>query len=486
MFLGEPQMSSLGRPMADLKGRLGRSDRSQLNRNIWINTAHGALSVAALNLVQPFTGIFAVRSGATNFQVALLSSLPAVISLLGMIPVARLVDRFPRKKRVTALLMLAHRIFWLAMAAIPFFTPDRRAALLVAVVAIMNLPGSASTVAWQSLIARIIPPDRRAAAFATRNRVMQVVGTVMVVAAGRFLDIVQYPVGYQVVFALAFALGMAEIWVFSKLNEGAGEPFAAGGAPGGAPGALGGATGGVFGARPGTRSGASESATTTTASPVAAHGRRLLAAITEAGREIWAEKRFVRFAVASLLFYFMWQASWPVLTLGQVKKFGANNFWISMLNLTGTIGSLLGYFIWARLAERKGNLWALAMSSTGIFLVPVLYAFAHNIQQVALGGLFTEGFFAGLNLCLLNYLLEVAPERKRTSFIAYHTTAVNVSAMLAPMAGVAILTKLGFFWAFIVLAGIRVLGSLVLHALHVVENRSRPQVQAPTTLAAAR
>ena len=142
-----------------------------------------------------------------------------VVSLIAMIPGARYVDRFPRKKRITALFMLGHRVFYLLMAFIPFFTPDRRAALLVGAIAIMNLPGAISNVAWQAFVGGIIPPEMRATAFAARNRLMNVVGTVTVLAVGRVLDWLSFPLGYQVVFAGAFVMALLEIWVFNHLSE---------------------------------------------------------------------------------------------------------------------------------------------------------------------------------------------------------------------------------------------------------------------------
>jgi MFS family permease len=411
-------------PGADGRGAVA-APQSPLERNIRVNSAHGAVAVIAANLVGPFVGIFAVKIGASNVQVALLSSLPALVSLVSLIPAAHLIDNCAMKKRITALLMLANRFFWLVMAGIPFLRPDWRAAVLVAVVALMNLPGASSGVAWQSFIARVIPPERRPAAIAARNRIMQVVGTVVVIAAGRALDVLSYPSGYQIVFALAFALALAEIWVFMRIEE----PPPAPQPP----------------AQP---------------QPPAATG--LI-------REIFAQKRFVRFALASLVLNIGWQSAWPLFTLYQVKRLGATNLWISVLSLTNTLGILAGYYVWARLAERRGNLWALAMSGSFLFSVPLIYAFSTRMVHLALGNLFTQVFFAGLTLTLFNYLLEVTPDRRRASFIAYYNTLVSAAAMVAPLIGVALLEALDFRWAFIALAGMRAIGSLSLHVLHHVE-----------------
>ena len=204
----------IGRPAAD-----GADGASTLESNIRINTLHGITQVMALNMVQPFVGIFAVKLGATNYQIALLSSAPAVVSLLAMIPGARFIDRYPRKKRVTMAFLMAHRTFFLGLACLPFFSPDRRAAVLVALIALMNFPGAIGNISWQSFISGIIPPQLRPTAFAQRNRMMNLIGTLVVLLAGRMLDIISFPLGYQIAFVIAFGLALLERQMLAQVDE---------------------------------------------------------------------------------------------------------------------------------------------------------------------------------------------------------------------------------------------------------------------------
>jgi len=446
--------------------RAGAAPESPLEANIRTNTLHGVFSVMAMNMVHPFIGIFAVKLGASNYQIALLSSAPAVVSLAAMIPGARLVDRFDRKKRITMAFLLAHRAFFLALACVPLFTPDRRAAVLVAWVALMNLPGAIANVSWQSFIAGIIPQQLRPAAFAARNRWMNIAGTVVVLAAGRMFDLVAYPVGYQIGFSLAFVLAMVEMWVFSRINE-----DWSGGARGGA------------------RDGARDGATSPVAQIPARRGPA--AALRETWREVRRQTPFLRYTAASVYFYLAWQTAWPLFTLYQVRVLGANNMWVSMLSLANTGGSLVGYGYWARYANRHGNLRTLFAASSGIFIVPVVYAFSHSLYTVAAFNLLTGAVFSGVTLSLFNALLDVAPESHRTSYIAYYNTSVNVSAIVAPVLGVALLNRFGFMWAFLAAAFLRITGSLAFLFVERLEARTRGPASAlqagagaTTTLAA--
>lgn len=413
----------------------GKSSDSKLERNVRLNIYHGVLNMTAMNMVQPFIAIFAMKLDASNAQVALLSSAPAVVSLLAMIPGGKYADAQPQKKRITAIFFLMHRMFWVLMAMIPFFSKDLRATLLVGVVALMNLPGAMSNVAWQGFIGGVVPQNRRADAFAARNRAMNIAGTAMVLVAGRILDMMSFPMGYQLVFCSAFALAIGEIWVFSRIEE---EP-------------------------------PTQTELVTGVQFWKGFGRSFVSDI----KEIWHNHRFLRYTGVSILFYFAWQVPWPLFSIYQFRVLNANNMWISILNLTNTGGSLVGYGFWARHMNKNGTFKTLFASTIGIFIVPLAYAFSKNLYMIAFFNLLTGAIFSGVNLALFNALLEVTPDGRRTTYIAYYTTVVNFATIFAPITGVALLNVMGFQGAFLASALLRLLGSFTFLLISRLESRDR-------------
>jgi MFS family permease len=401
----------------------GSPHLDKLNQNIRTNIIHGIFNVATLDMVNPFTGIFAMRLGASQFQVALLSSAPAAVSLLAMIPGAHLIDRQPRKKRLTFLFMLAHRIFFLGIACVPFFEPTWQATVFVTIIGVMNFPGAIGTIAWQSFISQIIPPEQRTEAFAFRNRAMNLVGTILAIGAGFVLDHLAFPIGYQVVFTIAFLLAMVELKIFNQIDDGA-VPI--------------------------------DSPDLADREP---EKTVLFQRIHRGLTEILSEVRFIRYTLASVFFYFSWQIAWPLFSWYQVKVLGANNFWVSILSLMNTGGSLIGYGFWMRVLNRHGNLKTLFYSTLPIFIVPTVYAFSHSLYVVVAFNLITGAIFSGVNLALFNALLEVTPDIDKTSFIAYYNTSITISMIVAPIIGVSLLNIMDFQWAFITCAVLRIAGS---------------------------
>lgn len=418
-----------------LKEKTTTNEEARFQRNQTINITQGILSIMAMNLVNPFLSIFAIKNGATDYQVALLSSAPAFVSVISMIPGARYIDKHPNKHRITTQFIFFHRIFYLVLAAIPFFDPSIRATLLVATIALMNLPGSISNVGWQSFISRVIPPDRRAISFATRNRLQNLVGTAFTLLAGRFLDIASFPLGYQFAFFTSFLLAITEVWVFSRMDE---------------PDAL---------------------SPATPAPEIKASSMGLLAGVKRAVFEIVQEKRFLRFVAASLVFHFAWQIPWSLFSLYQVRVLGANNTWVSILSLINTGGSLMGYGYWTRYSQKHGNLKTLFSSGIWIFIVPLAYAFSKSLYLVALINLITGMVFSGVNLSLFNATLDSTPEKNKTSFLAYHQTAIGVTAIFAPIIGVGLKDLFGFQIAFLICAILRFGGAWCFWFVNKYENR---------------
>jgi MFS family permease len=418
-----------------------------------LNTLNGVLNSISTDLVAPFTVIFALRLGSSSFQTALLSSGPAIAGLLVLIPGARWVDRHSDKKRITAWLMAANRLFYLLMVLVPFLLPAWQAATFILLVTIMNAPGAIANSAWQGYMARIFPAEQRADAFADRNKAMNIFGTITTFVAGMLLDTIGATWGYQLMFFGAFLVAFAEIQSFMQLKEpllqpGAAEPQAS--------------------AQPELPQGFDQVhvPATTDAAPVLP----MIFKLRRKLREIASNRTFVRYTLASLVFYFSWQTPWTLFSLYQVKELHAGNFALGLLTLANTGGNLLGYKFWVGQIERKGNLHVQWMSASALILVPLTYALTGFLPRVSFLGIdlslyiigalsiLVGAALSGLILSMFNSLLEATPEKNRTSYIAYFNTANTVTAIIAPLWGVAAYELWGWQTAFWICFGQRVVG----------------------------
>jgi len=413
-----------------------------------LNTWNGVLNAVSTDLVAPFAVLFAVRLGASNFLTALLSSGPAIAALLVLIPASRWVDRQTDKKRVTAWLMAANRVFYLFMVAVPFLLPSTQAAVFVFLVAVMNAPGAVANAAWQGYMAQVFPAQERAQAFADRNKAMNLFGTATVLLAGIFLDHIGAAWGYQLMFFGAFLIAGAEILVFLKMVPPKHRTAEA--TPPEVPLAV----------------------DSVSVPALAEAAPELPRAWRRRGRfrEIASDKTFVRYTLASLLFYFGWQTPWTLFSLYQVKELDANNTVLGLLTVLNTGGNLLGYGFWVRQIERKGNLKVQWMAASALVLVPFTYSVTGFVPRVDWFGVDASLYFigalniligaalSGLILALFNSLLESTPEANRTVYLGYYNSVTTLTAVIAPIWGVALFEWWGYQAAFLVCAAQRIIG----------------------------
>ena len=78
-----------------------------------INIINGVFATIAMNLVNPYFAKFAERLGASDFQIAYLTSLPHFVSILAFIPGALLIESLSNKQKTIGTTMIIHKFFYL-------------------------------------------------------------------------------------------------------------------------------------------------------------------------------------------------------------------------------------------------------------------------------------------------------------------------------------------------------------------------------------
>ena len=301
---------------------------SPVRHSIRVSAEHGAWQSLAANLYGPFLGVLAIRLGASNLQVALISALPAAVSCVASVLGAQVLRPFQRKKGVACAFAFANRLFLLGIAALPLFSEDSRAGALVLLIALMNVPGAIGNIAWQALMADAIPSELRGEAFAVRSRIVTAVGFLPTLVGGYLLDALSFPIGYQVVFVVAFAASVMEVRALSRTYE----PC---------------------------HDGECVPQVSDSARPGALDRKALLGQVAKAG-----------FTPRAMLFYFGWMMAQPLFTIYYVRVLDCGNLWVAVFSIVSSMAQYLSFPMWSRYAARKGNTAALAAATAGMALTP--------------------------------------------------------------------------------------------------------------------
>jgi len=413
---------------------LDRLSQADINHNYKFNIYNGIYAVLAMNLVSPFIGVWALGLGASNLQIGLISSLPPLIGLVAMLPGAFFVDRFTTKRKVTGAFIFFHRLFFVFLALTPVL-PAHQIWFLVIVNGLMNFPGSIANVAWQSFIAGAIPAQDRARAFAHRNRLTSLFGIAITLIAGQIFRIVpeaRLNMLYQVFFITAFLFALLEVWSHLQMREAIVEEVK----------------------------------------------EKPSLSVGQTFKAIASSRPYVIFCICSLVFHFGWQMAWPLFSIHQVRNLGADETWVSIINVVNGAAAFMTYGVWRRFIERKGNHLALAFAALGISVCPFMYAMSTSLLHVVAINALVGMAIAGINLALFNSLLDEVPDEGRTIFIASYTMLIYASAAIAPMIGIALLNRWNSMFIALIIAGsLRMLGTgtFFIRYRHISLQQSREQ-----------
>ncbi|AZR73423.1 hypothetical protein BBF96_08525 [Anoxybacter fermentans] len=400
---------------------------SQLKRNIFLTVIAGAATTIIFNLTNPFFSLFVLRLGGTNYHVAWLSSLPGLAAVLALIPGGAFVDQFTYKKNITCLLIAASRFFYFCLALVPFLPPAWQATTFVILIGMMRLPGSVSEIAWQSFFADFVPEIHRGYALAQKQRISTIIGMIVTFLAGQILSHIpgtdlERLRFYQAFFIIAFIVGCIEVYANLMIKEPCYE----------------------------------NEEETKALSRTSLKKRFQL--LFSSFKNIPQAKRFLIFAICSIIFHFGWQMGWPLFSLYQIKHLNATEAWLATISVITSLTSALSYNYWNKFANKYGNDITLAITGLGMAFTPVLYASSKTLPILAsvttIVGISTAGFI----LTLMNITLLEAPKFQRTLYIACYNTAINISAIFAPNVGVYINDRWGIHTALLAAAFFRFLG----------------------------
>lgn len=382
----------------------------------------GAFFSVMVGLTAPFMGVYAIHLGASDYVVALLGSIPAMVAMISQIPSAVIVNRYASRLQVTLKYAMAHRLFYLVMAILALLPQDLpgRAVLLVIVFSIANFPGTVAGVAWTTLMGELFPAQLRGRVFGERNMLLGLVSLLATAVAGPFLDRVAFPVNYLLLFLASFACVMASWAYLTRLREGAPAP------------------------------GRCQDSRW--------HPRAMALLV----RETLRGQEFAALTLAAFVFHLGLQLPAALFTLLFVNTLRLSTSWIGAFSVIAGVFSVLTFKWWGGLADTRGSRYALALSMLVLVPLPIFYGLVHSpwpiVILMAIGGVAGAGF----GLAIFNALLDCSPAGKREDYVAVFNTLMGLTGFLMPVVGVALYHRWGFLNVFIVAALVRVVGTWML------------------------
>ncbi len=366
---------------------------------------------------------FALELGASNTIIGLIGAIPFLSLMIAEFPAAKLVEFF-RRTKITLFASLIGRLFWFVILLAPIFF-KQPLFWIILFYFIARFSGALASPAFWSLIADVVPQRIRGRFTSVRLRIMGFIGMIFAAGAGVFLK--QFPKGNLIGFFLLFGFGAIIGSVGSAQFLRVREP------------------------------------------KYRDHEHHSL-------KEFFTLNPLLkRFVFVVIFFNFAYMISSPLFAVYMLQNLSMSyalyGFVIGISTLTRVL--LAPHF--GRIIDRFGsrNIAILCIFATAF--VPLFFLFVtHKTLFLAFPILILSGAaWAGVDLSVLNLLLDYADKRKTAIQIAEYNFFVSIPLVIAPIVGGFIADNVVF-----VLAGIPLVFaiSFILRALATLFFMSLPEM----------
>ena len=397
-------------PLTRLRMHL-RPGKSTLARNIWNLYVEIAYFGFLFGIINTFLSVYAIRLGASNSDIGLLTALPALVFMLWSIPAARGVEQAPERMKFLLATGTLHRFGILALGLMPFVLTSFRAEAVVVIVTLLSIPQVMANIAFSAIFADVVPTMHRARVVAVRNTLLGLTSTLASFLGGLYLGLLPadspwgwfatFPHNYQVLFLLGFIASMIGMAYLSRIRSN--DPMVP------------------------------------HSSTAILDSRLIMQRTSEYFALILRQREFVRFTLALFILHWGLFLPAPLYSLYWVRGLHASDAFIGLLLTVQSITSMLVYPLLPRIVRRLGNRTLLALSALLIALYPLLTAMIFTLEPLLVVSVVGGVGGAMFGLGSFNLLLEVTPQMHRPSFIATYNAAVNSAGFVAPFVGTALL-----------------------------------------------
>jgi hypothetical protein len=386
-------------------------------RKNFLNVQIDAVGIGLASAAAPFLPIFLARLGASNFQVGLLTSMPAFTGLF----LAIIIGRFLQTRRQIVPWFSAARLMVVSSYALtgiaPFVVPnDYVVPVVLGIWAIATIPQIVVSVAFSVVMNAVAGPKYRYDLMSRRWSMLGLTTAITVAVAGQILDQIGFPFNYQIVFLGLSVGGLISYYFSSHIELPDAEP------------------------------------------PAKIPGQSLGAGMKSFVDLIKSQPTFVSFMVKRFVYISGSTLGVPLFPLYYVRQVNADDASIGIISMAQTGILLVGYVMWTQQSKRRGGRFVLLCTTFGLALYPILTAFTQRIELIVIYAALSGIFQAGLDLVFFDELMRTFPEKYSATFVSMAQSLQYLSTVASPLVGTWLADQIGLGGALIVSGGIRLIG----------------------------
>jgi len=411
--------------MRDLRESCQNASPAHVKFNFAMGLAHGILFQTGMAFSGPMTvlPVFLNHFTVSKLVIGLFSTLMNAGSVLPQLLVAHRLETKPRKKPTLVVMIWVRAAIWLVLGVLAYFCPPGKPIIvLVALLVLLfgfSFAGGVATIPFTDIWGKALPATLRGRFFGHR----QLWGGVMAVGAGYAVKLIlanpniSFPKNYAFLFLLSFAFIAMSYIALSSVREPPGQ--------------------------------------------VTVRRRRIGVFLKASLRLLWEDRNLglliltrlaVGFGAFALPFYVLYGKNELHMATEQV----------GLLVGAQMAGGILSNLLWGQLSDRVGNRIVIVLTAATATAVPLLGLLSSAVGWRLLIAVFVLIGFStsGGGIGFTNYLLEIAPEHLRPTYIALQGTSTGLIIFL-PILGGLLIDVYSYQAAFLVTLAALIIGLLL-------------------------
>jgi MFS family permease len=368
-----------------------RPDQRQRARALWVSSIEGGIAWVWIALQQVFYIPYLKALGASDIEIGLGSSLPALCGGLIQLATPWAVAKFRTRKAIVVTMAFSQGLMYVPLALMWLLPRHPAIWGVIAAFSISTLAGGIHGPAWVDWMGDLIPRRMRGKYFGVRNRVFATIQLAVSVGGGLLLDRGGGAFGKTMVLFSA-------IWTVSF----------------------------IF------RTFSSICLYIQYEPPYVPQHREKTLSFAQFIGSIWREQ-FGRFTICSCLLNFGANFSAPFFAVYMLQDLSYTYTTYTVMSMIPVLATIVVMPLWGRFIDRVGTVMPMKAFVVGIASLSLWWVFSANFWWLAAVQMFAGVMWAGYGLASFNYSIEIVTPAKRVSSLAY----ANVLNSIAIGAGTA-------------------------------------------------
>lgn len=334
---------------------------------------------------------FAVFLKATTTQIGFLASVPPLVAALAQLLSAWLGHRTGQRKRIILAGAALQAFIWCPMAILPLYFRDYAVELFITCVTLYYAFGNLTAPQWASLMGELVAERKRGRYFAFRTRISAMTSFIALVMAGftlhAFDESDNANMGFLLIFAVAFVARLISVYHLKQVYD----------PPG--------------------------------------HVAAMEVPVQMSFWQRLFHSRFARFSLYFTTMQFSVAIASPFFSVYLLRDLQFSYMEFMTCSAIMVIMQFLTLTRWGRISDIFGNRIILLVCGSLIPLLPLSWLLSPNFYYLLAVQSFSGFIWAGFTLSSSNFLYDLLPSDKRSTFMAIHNVLASIGIFLGAILG---------------------------------------------------